>query len=68
MEASSLGVRGYARNLPDGFVEILAQGTPAAVEKLRAWLAHGPPQARVDEVRDMPPGDAAPVLKGFAVL
>jgi acylphosphatase len=48
--ASALGVTGYARNLPDGSVEVLACGEPAAVEALCAWLWQGPPAAEVARV------------------
>lgn len=41
------GLTGYARNLPDGRVEVLACGPSAAVAELRHWLAHGPPRAEV---------------------
>jgi acylphosphatase len=46
-EAARLGIRGHARNLPDGAVEVLAIGAPGAVEELRRWLGRGPPAARV---------------------
>jgi acylphosphatase len=48
--AEQLGVAGWARNLADGSVEILAQGAPGAIERLVAWCGHGPPGARVDAV------------------
>jgi acylphosphatase len=48
--ARSLGVTGYARNLPDGRVEVLACGQAAPVEELCRWLWQGPPAARVDSV------------------
>jgi len=48
--ARELGVTGYARNLADGRVEVLACGPMTAVEQLCAWLQHGPPAARVDDV------------------
>jgi acylphosphatase len=48
--AESLGVIGYARNLPDGRVEVLACGPRAAVEALCAWLWQGPPAAHVTAV------------------
>ena len=50
-EAQRLGVSGYAHNLPDGSVEVLACGEPAAVEQLREWLWQGPPGARVSDVQ-----------------
>ena len=48
--ARALGLAGYARNLDDGRVEVVAQGSEDAIEALRAWLHDGPPQARVDQV------------------
>jgi acylphosphatase len=51
-EAQRLGVHGSARNLPDGSVEVWARGSMAALDALCAWLKQGPPQARVDAVRE----------------
>ena len=50
-QARRLGITGYARNLADGRVEVLACGEPAAVETLCKWLWQGPPAARVADVR-----------------
>ena len=44
------GVTGWVRNLPDGSVELEAQGDAAQVDALLAWCAHGPPAARVTGV------------------
>jgi acylphosphatase len=49
-EAERLDIVGYAINLPDGNVEVLACGAPAALSELQAWLQHGPPMARVTKV------------------
>jgi acylphosphatase len=49
-EANRLGLRGYVRNLPDGAVEIVAEGPVDAVERLIAWANHGPPGASVEDV------------------
>ena len=49
-QAVALGLDGHARNLPDGSVEVLAQGDPAAVEALVAACHEGPPSARVEAV------------------
>ena len=46
--ARALGLTGHARNLPDGRVEVVACGSPAALAELAQWLRHGPPAARVD--------------------
>ena len=48
--AESLGVRGYAINLADGNVEVLACGAPDALDQLCKWLHEGPRMARVDGV------------------
>ena len=52
LEARRLGLRGSARNLPDGSVEVWAQGSSVALDALHQWLKHGPPHARVDSVRE----------------
>ena len=49
--AQELGCRGYAHNLLDGRVEVLAVGEPAAVHALVEWLRQGPPAAHVTEVK-----------------
>ncbi len=49
-EALSLGLTGYARNLPDGSVEVLACGSASAVKQLSIWLSVGPPSAHVSSV------------------
>jgi acylphosphatase len=70
LEAKRLGVRGFARNLPDGSVEVLAYGAAAAVDELRDWLGHGPSQAKVAEVRelDSEPAPAPPGPGGFNIF
>ena len=49
-EAARLDLAGYVRNLPDGTVEVVAQGAVAALVSLESALRHGPPAARVDGV------------------
>ena len=49
-EADKLGVNGFVRNLPDGRVEVVAEGEQVAVEKLVAWCHQGPRGARIDKV------------------
>jgi acylphosphatase len=49
-EARRLGLTGYARNQPDGSVEVMAVGSPAALDQLEEWLGDGPRMARVDAV------------------
>jgi acylphosphatase len=49
-EARSRALVGYARNLPDGSVEVYAEGELGALEQLRQRLSRGPTWARVDQV------------------
>lgn len=66
-QAVHLGLCGYARNLDDGSVEVLAIGDPAGIDALAQWLQHGPAHAQVDSVeRDVVMMDAAP-QDGFTV-
>lgn len=54
-EALKLGLKGYAKNLEDGSVEVLICGEPPQVEALLDWLnAGGPRSARVDRVLTEP--------------
>jgi acylphosphatase len=49
--AHKLGVAGRVRNLPDGTVEVVAQGERKNLETFIARLQKGPILARVDDVR-----------------
>jgi acylphosphatase len=53
-EARSAGLAGWVRNLPDGAVEAVFEGDPAAVEALVAWCRSGPPHAHVERVDERP--------------
>lgn len=63
--ARELGISGFARNLPSGAVEILAEGEPAALETLKQWARKGPPAAVVAGVEEfeLAPGGQ---MDGFA--
>jgi acylphosphatase len=50
-QAEALGVTGYARNLADGRVEVLACGPKEAVEALCRWLWQGSPASSVTDVQ-----------------
>ncbi|MDD1638508.1 MAG: acylphosphatase [Methylococcaceae bacterium] len=49
-KAKHLGIKGCARNLPDGRVEIIAEADTGSIEKLIKWCHKGPATARVDQV------------------
>ena len=48
--ASREGVHGFVRNLPDGRVEVVAEGDAEALIRLERLLYAGPPSARVERV------------------
>lgn len=50
-EAVPRGIRGFAVNLPDGAVDVLACGEPRALDALERWLAKGPPLAKVTRLQ-----------------
>ena len=75
-QAERLGVTGWARNLADGRVEVVARGSREAVDALRTALSDGPPAARVksvDEAAIDPSSDPASEsagehrLSGFSI-
>ena len=64
--ASELGLQGWVRNLPDGRVELFAQGGDEAVGRLERWLHEGPRGAEVKGV-EVEPAAEDPSLAGFEV-
>jgi acylphosphatase len=64
--AYQLNLNGYVCNLPDGRVEVLAEGEKAALVKLLEHVREGPPEARVDEIMEEW-GEARGDFSGFAV-
>ena len=62
--AQALQLRGYARNLADGGVEVVATGAEAALDELERWLWQGPPLAKVSAVQRQPL-DADAAYEGF---
>lgn len=45
-----MGLVGYVRNLPDGAVEVLAEGKRELLEELVGYIKVGPSAARVEEI------------------
>ena len=63
-QAESLGIAGYAKNLPDRRVEVLACGSENSLRELESWLWQGPRHAEVTEVK-CEPADPNPYPQGF---
>jgi acylphosphatase len=64
-QAQATGVAGSVRNLADGRVEVMLEGSPAAVDEVVAWCRQGPRRARVDRIEVV---DETPVgEQGFRV-
>jgi acylphosphatase len=66
-QADARGVRGWARNLPDGSVEALLDGTRDSVDATIAWARTGPPGASVESVEVAWPAPRDPPPSGFEV-
>ena len=64
--ARQLGLSGFARNLPDGKVEVIATGSQEALQELLDFIHRGPRLARVDGVAaDW--NDDTPIRDGFQI-
>lgn len=64
-EAKVIGVDGWVRNLPDGRVEAVFEGSPEVVSLALDYVARGPENAVVEHVEvlpEMPEG-----VRGFTV-
>jgi len=53
-QARDIGLGGYCRNLPDGTVEVVAEGDEAGLGRLEDRLRKGPSFARVEHVDRAP--------------
>ncbi|MBD3186384.1 acylphosphatase [Candidatus Bathyarchaeota archaeon] len=49
-KARKFGVTGWVKNLPNGKVEVLAEGRKDKLDKLERFLQEGPRAARVEDV------------------
>ncbi|MFT6154991.1 MAG: acylphosphatase [Bermanella sp.] len=66
-KAASLGLAGWVRNLDDGNVELLIQGSSSELEELLAWCEKGPVLAKVAKVYHEK-ADFDDKIVGFTVL
>lgn len=49
-KAQEIGLKGYVRNLPDGSVEIAAEGSREKLEELAEFCKKSPGHSKVDRV------------------
>jgi acylphosphatase len=66
--ARSLGLTGYARNLPNGSVEVVVDGPEESLPALEQLLRRGPANSQVDRVERSIEAAAVPTGKGFDVM
>jgi acylphosphatase len=66
-EAQRLKLGGYVRNLPDGSVEVVSEGSVVDLERLEHALRLGPSHARVDDVQQLQVPLELDVPKSFDV-
>jgi acylphosphatase len=65
--AQRLGLSGYARNLPDGRVEVYAAGGAAKLAELRNELERGPQGASVAAISEEEAELNPEFAKGFSI-
>ena len=65
-EAQALGLSGYARNLVDGSVEVVARGPRPHLDRLIDYLHRGPSMARVTAV-ELDWGDQSETPSPFTI-
>lgn len=66
--AVGLRLTGYGRNLADGSVEVVAQGTPDAIDSLEGLIRRGPEFAEVSAVEKVEISDDVEHYKTFDVI
>ena len=50
-KANELGLVGYVRNLPDGNVEVVAQGNEDKIKELISFIKNNPGHSKVKEIK-----------------
>ena len=66
--ARAIGLRGYARNLLDGSVEVVVDGPEESLPELERLLYTGPANAQVERVERTQESALAGTSKSFDVL
>jgi acylphosphatase len=66
--ARALGLAGFARNLPDGSVEVVVSGPEDAMPELERLLRSGPAHAQVDQVERSTGPATLPAGRSFDIM
>lgn len=66
-EARLLGLTGWVKNLPDGSVELVAEGESKNLERFLDWCGKGPEKAIVKNIRKEW-GDAEGEFDNFKII
>lgn len=66
-QATSLGLAGWTRNLPNGAVEVVAKGEEASLMTLEEALVRGPSHSRVENVEKSSISDDVADVNGFEI-
>lgn len=66
--ARGLNLRGYARNLPDGSVEVVVDGPEESLPQLERLLQRGPANAQVERIERLPAPDTVTQSESFDIL
>ncbi|MFH1156576.1 MAG: acylphosphatase [Pseudomonadota bacterium] len=48
--ARELGITGWVKNLPDGTVEAVFEGSDMEIQQMMLWCHSGPPGSRIDKI------------------
>lgn len=66
--ARRLGLAGWVRNLPDGSVEVAAEGDAGQLDLLRGELLRGPSGAAVDDLEPVAEPPVQPLRNPFDIV
>ena len=66
--ARALGLAGYARNLPDGRVEVVVSGPDDALPALERLLRAGPANAQVERLERSTDPEAITRVNSFDII
>jgi acylphosphatase len=68
VNSENLPINGFVKNLPDGSVQVIAQGDIEALKSLHRFCTKGPPRAEVREVQEDVELIARITMSGFILL